>query len=125
MRKRKFIIMISTVVIAIIFISIVVIYNLFFSMSRLPKGEFLNKSTSADGKYTIKTYLCNEGATVNYAIRGELIINHDSNKTKNIYWDYKVDHAIINWDNNNTVVINGKKIDLPNGKYDWRNDKTD
>lgn len=54
----------------------------------LPKGNFLSQSTSKDGKYTIKTYICNGGLTVDFAVRGELIENNTSKKPNNIYWDY-------------------------------------
>lgn len=121
MERKKAIKFVAIYTVILVMIISAIIYFLFFSMARLPEGEFLSESKSADGKYTIKTYLCNGGATVDYAVRGELLI--DNKKAKNIYWDYQVDKADINWEDNNTVIINGKTIELPNGKYDWRNDK--
>jgi hypothetical protein len=123
MRKKK-VFLIGIAVISIIILGIFGIINtLFYSMSRLPNGEFLTESTSENGAYTIKAYLCNGGATVSYAIRGEVITNDKGHKRKNIYWDYKIDKADISWEDNDTVIINGHKINLPNGKYDWRKDK--
>ncbi|WP_233193668.1 DUF5412 family protein, partial [Sporosarcina sp. P3] len=46
------------------------VYWAFYDMSRLPTGEFLTEETSPDGKYTVKAYVANGGATVPYAIRG-------------------------------------------------------
>lgn len=93
------------------------------NMSNLPNGEYLSKSTSPNGTYTIRTYLCNGGATVDYAVRGELIINNKNKKARNIYWEYKINVSEITWDSDDTVIINGHKINLPSGKYDWRVDK--
>ncbi len=122
MKKKKIVLVLVAIfiVIAIGFLSIV--NSLFFSMNRLPKGEYLGESTSSNGTYTIKTYLCNGGATVAYAVRGELIINTKSNKIKNIYWDYKIQQSDITWEDDDTVIINGHIINLPNGEYDWRKD---
>lgn len=121
MRNKKSII--AIVIICIIIIVFFIINKLFFSMSNLPKGEFLTESMSPKGTYTIKAYLCNGGATSSYSIRGELIENKEKNKITNIYWDYKIDKAVIIWLDENTVEINGHKINLPNGKYEWRKDK--
>ena len=70
------------IVIAIGLFSLVNI--LFYSMTILPTGDYLSESTSPNGTYTIKTYLCNGGATVAYAVRGELITNTKNFKKKNV-----------------------------------------
>lgn len=123
MSKKKVLIVLVIVMITIGIGAFTVINNLFYSMSRLPNGDFLTESTSSDGTYTIKTYLCNGGATTDYAVRGELIINNKNDNPKNIYWDYEVTKANISWVDNDTVIINGHEIDLPNNKYDWRREK--
>ena len=56
-------------------------------------------------------------------MRGELIINNKNKKARNIYWEYKINVSEITWDSDDTVKINGHKINLPSGKYDWRVDK--
>jgi len=86
-----------------------------------PNGEYLTEETSPNGKYTIKAYINNGGATVSFAIRGELVFNEKSNKTKNIYWNYREETANITWTDNDTVVINGHSLDVPKGKFDFRN----
>lgn len=89
----------------------------------LPKGELLNETTSPKDKYTVKTYVSDKGgATVDFAVRGELIVNNNNSKPKNIYWEYKVNKGEIHWENEDTVIINGHKIKLPNEIYDWRID---
>ena len=90
-------------------------------MDSLPTGEYLTEETSPDGKYTLKAYVANGGATVSYAVRGELIINESNKKVKNIYWNYREDTANITWIDNDTVVINGHSLDVPNDKFDFRN----
>ena len=61
------------------------VYWAFFDMNRLPTGEYLSEEVSPNGKYTLKAYVTNGGATTSYAIRGELVYNQKKNKTKNIY----------------------------------------
>ena len=98
------------------------IYWAFFDMDRLPKGEFLTEETSPDGKYTLKAYVTNGGATTSYAVRGELVFNENQKKTKNIYWNYREETAEITWKDNDTVVINGHTLNVPNDKFDFRHD---
>jgi len=37
-----------------------------------------------------------------------------------MYWNYREDTATITWTDNNTVVINGNTLDVPNDKFDFR-----
>ena len=68
-------------------ISLFIFFSLFLSacgkMSNLPQGEFVNSYESPDSNFTINIYLCNGGATTDFAIRGELVDNH--NTTKKIF----------------------------------------
>lgn len=98
------------------------VYWAFFDMNRLPTGDFITQSTSPDGKYTVKAYLTNGGATTAFAVRAELVINEGSKKKKNIYWQYRDRIADIFWFDNDTVFINGKVLTMPNEKYDYRNE---
>lgn len=97
------------------------VYWAFFDMNRLPTGDYLTEETSPDGNYTVKAYLANGGATTSYSVRGELVFNNKNGKTKNIYWNYREETASIQWQDNDTVVINGRKLNVPEEKYDFRN----
>jgi len=97
------------------------VYWAFFDMNRLPSGEYLTEEISPDGKYTLKAYVTNGGATTAYSVRGELVFNDKDNKTKNIYWNNREDTATISWIDNNTVDINGHTLDVKRDKYDFRN----
>ncbi|MDN3426519.1 DUF5412 domain-containing protein [Microbacterium sp. APC 3898] len=94
----------------------------FFDIQRVPEGEYLTESVSPDGRYTVRAYKTNGGATVAYSIRGELVFNIEDSKTKNIYWNYKEDIAVINWIDDDTVDINGHLLDVPEEKFDFRNE---
>lgn len=39
-----------------------------------------------------------------------------------IYNDYHIDSALISWEDDGTININGHTIDLPDGKFDFRYD---
>ncbi|MFD1929497.1 DUF5412 domain-containing protein [Sporosarcina siberiensis] len=97
------------------------VYWAFFDMNRLSTGEYLTEETSPDGKYTLIAYVVNGGATVSYAVRGELVFNEKVNKTKTIYWNYKEETANITWTDNDTVVINGHSLNVLKDKFDFRN----
>ena len=119
--KRKKIVKIS-LVIGILFMGLIGygVYWSFFDMNTLPTGEYLTEETSPDGTYTVKAYRNNGGATTSYSIRGELVFNKNNSKTKNIYWNYREDTAEIEWIDNDTVVINGHTLEVPNEKFDFR-----
>lgn len=97
------------------------LYWAFYDMNRLPQGDFLTEETSPDGKYTLRAYVTNAGATTDYSVRGELVFNEENNKSKNVYWNYREDSANIIWEDNDIVIINGHKLKLPHEKFDWRN----
>jgi len=111
------------IIIGLLFVALIGygFYALFYDMNWLPTGEYLTEETSPNGKYTIKAYINNGGATTSFTIRGELVFNEKNNKTKNIYWNYREETANITWIDNNTVVINGRTLDVPNDKFDFRN----
>ncbi|PEY42434.1 hypothetical protein CN354_03045 [Bacillus cereus] len=97
------------------------VYWAFFDMNRLPTVYLLSEETSPDSKYTLRAYVTNGGATTSYAVRGELVFNEQNNKTKNIYWNNRENTANITWNDNDTVIINGYKLNVPNDKFDFRN----
>lgn len=96
------------------------IYRAFYDMNHLSKGEMITEVVSPNGEYTLKAYLVNGGATVSYAIRGELNFNNKYRKPKNIYWNYREEEAKVEWTDEDTVVINGHSLDVPHEVYDWR-----
>jgi Family of unknown function (DUF5412) len=96
--------------------------GLFFLKSIFsPSEELINKTESVDGKYKIEAYLVNGGATVDWAVRCYLKIDNRLGK-KMIYNDYHIKDAEMLWEDNDTIYINGHKVDLPDGKYDFRYD---
>lgn len=111
------------IIIGLLFIALVGygVYWVLFDMNRLLTGEYLTEETSPDGTYTLKAYVTNGGATMSYSVRGELVFNERNNKAKNIYWNYREDTANITWTDNDTVVINGHSLNVPNDKFDFRN----
>lgn len=121
--KRKKIVKIS-LIIGFLFMGFIGygVYWAFFDMKRLPTGEYLTEETSPDGTYTLKAYVSSPSLSAD-AVRGELVFNEPKGKTKNIYWNYRESTAKIEWLDNKTVVINGHTLEVPNGKFDFRNEK--
>ncbi|EDT28355.1 hypothetical protein JJB67_04820 [Clostridium perfringens] len=81
--------------------------------------EFLGETVSSDGKYKVEAYLINGGATVDWSVKCYL---REGEIKKEIYRDYHINEANMIWIDNNTISINNHNIDLPNGKYDFRDE---
>ena len=110
------------------------LYAYFHSMASLPHGEFIGESTSPQGTYTVRLYYT-DPALSSGGTRGELIIN-DTNRKRNLYWEYNrylfeerfvlgsdITGKDIEWEDDDTVIINGVRLNLPNETYDWRRDR--
>ena len=95
------------------------VYWIFFDWSRF-KQELITESISPEGTYTINAYLYNGGATTSYVVLGELVFNKENKKSKKIYWQYKEENAVIEWIDDDTVLINGVQLELPHETYDYR-----
>ncbi|NGT49744.1 DUF5412 domain-containing protein [Clostridium perfringens] len=81
--------------------------------------ELLGETVSSDGKYKVEAYLINGGATVDWSVKCYL---REGESKKEIYRDYHINEANIIWIDNDTISINNHNIDLPNGKYDFRDE---
>lgn len=81
--------------------------------------ELLGETVSSDGKYKVEAYLINGGATVDWSVKCYL---REGESKKEIYRDYHINEANMIWIDNNTISINNHNIDLPNGKYDFRDE---
>ena len=88
-------------------------------MKDLPEGDFIKSADSPDGTYRVNAYLCNGGATVDFAVRGE-VENLSTGEKRNIYWCYHKYDAELEWIDDKNVVINGVKLDVTKDSYDWR-----
>ncbi|MBO3365266.1 hypothetical protein JJB73_09910 [Clostridium perfringens] len=81
--------------------------------------ELLGETVSSDGKYKVEAYLINGGATVDWSVKCYL---REGDIKKEIYRDYHINEANMIWIDNDTISINNHNIDLPNGKYDFRDE---
>lgn len=72
------------------------VYWAFYDLERIPKGDLLIESPSPDGRYTVRVYLSDAGATTSYSTVAELV-DHQSQRTKNMYFQYKESEAVVEW----------------------------
>ena len=104
------------------------VYRAFFDINALPQGELLASYPSPAGTYRMDMYLCNGGATTDYAVRGALV-DARTGRARNIYWQYHQSDAQADWINEETVMISGTVLgeaqdvvlNITRDKYDYRN----
>ncbi len=120
---KKFLKIIIPIIIVVIVIAIGVyaIHWAFFDIQRIDGQELLNEVVSPDGKYTVCAYLNNGGATTDYAVLCS-VRNNETEKEKNIYWNYHCAEAEIKWKDEKTVTINGIELNVTKDTFDYRND---
>jgi hypothetical protein len=101
------------VVVLISIFSIIAFFSYLFitdfdisSIDNIPKGDFIKEVDSPNGTYSIKIYLADGNATVDFAIRGELVYKKEKKESHNIYWNYHESSADVVWLDDNTVKIN-------------------
>ena len=109
------------IIIVVLLIIAVIIYGIYwlFSIQRLNGQEEIEKVVSPNGKYTVVAYLNNGGATVDFAVLCS-VVNNETGKERNIYWNYHCTEADIQWIDNKTVVINEIELDVLEDTYDFR-----
>lgn len=120
--KKK--IAISAVLIAIIAVVLICVYHFFFSTAAIEGEKFVSEYPSPNSTYTVEIYQNDGGATTGYATLGVLRKKSDSSYSRNIYWENHTESAEVKWLDDDTVVINGRKIEnVLKNKYDFRYSK--
>ena len=93
-------------------------YDFGYDLDAIKPGEKICESMSPGGKYTLTGYLNNGGATTDYAVLCQL---DDGKHKKNIYWQYHFTGCDISWVDEDTVIINGVRLeDVETDTYDYR-----
>ena len=118
--KKQLIIAVSKLLIVIIILAFS-IYWAFYDIQHIKGQEILKEVSSPLGTYTVTAYLNSGGATVDYSVLCSVKTNGQS-KEKNIYWQYKCQEADISWVDEQTVQINGVKLNVIRDTYDYRHD---
>jgi len=77
--------------------------------------DLMESVKSPNGDYTIKTYLRNCGATVDFEVVADLCDKND--KCKNIYSGYHESVSFVYWIDNDNVFINQKTLNIHKDKY--------
>lgn len=97
------------------------VYWCFYDIQRIIGQEKIKEISSENHKFTVTAFLNNGGATTDYAILCS-VKNNDTQKEKNIYWNYPCSDAEIVWIDNDTVQINGIELEVFKDIYDYRHE---
>lgn len=109
----------KTIIVILLVISILVALLLILLNISAPAAEELILTTiSPDSTYILEAYRTEPGATVDFSVKVYII---DGDKKKLIYNSYHEREADIIWITDDTVSINGKKLNLSqNDTYNWK-----
>ena len=103
----------------LILVSIFMVHYLFYDINRIKGEELISSSTSPTGEYELSVYRNNGGATTGYAV---LCTAREvsTDKERNIYWQYRIEDATVEWESDYIVVINNIRLDVRKDAYDYR-----
>ncbi len=118
---KKALLIIGIVVLLVIAIVGYGIYWAFYDIQRINGQEIIQEVPSPNGTYTVTAYLNNGGATTDYAVLCSVKRTGLRNE-KNIYWQYHCTEADIVWIDEQTVQINGVRLNVKKDTYDYRYD---
>lgn len=100
--------------ICLFFIIIFIGITFIFGVDTCSK-DLMESVKSPNGEYTIKTYLRNCGATVDFEVVADLCDKND--KCKKIYSGYHESVSFVYWIDNDNVFINQKTLNIHKDKY--------
>jgi len=118
---KKKLLIIGIVVLLVIALLAFGFYWAFYDIQHIEGQEIIQEVYSPNGTYTVTAYLNNGGATTSYAVLCS-VKNNNTGKEKNIYWQYRCTDADIIWLDEDTVQINGVKLNVKRDTYDYRHD---
>ena len=101
--------------ICLFFIIIFIGITFIFGIDTCSK-DLMESVKSPNGEYTIKTYLRNCGATVDFEVVADLCDKND--KCKKIYSGYHESVSFVYWIDDDNVFINQKTLNIHKDKYD-------
>ena len=82
-------------------------------------NDLIETIKSPNGKYEIRTYLRNCGATCDFEVSANLCDNND--KCKKIYYAYHEQDSFVYWIDDENVFINFKTLNIFKDKYNCYN----
>ncbi len=120
-KKRAYFNIFAVIILAavLLIVGIFMVHYLFFDINRIKGEELISSSTSPTGEYELSVYRNNGGATTGYAV---LCTAREvsTDKERNIYWQYRIEDATVEWESDYIVVINNIRLDVRKDAYDYR-----
>ena len=114
-KNNKIVLFISVLSIILIFVLCNILVFIIAKSQRCEEDTYLLTSQSPDGKYTLKAYRTEPGATIDFSVKVYLVSENTKTLIYNVYHEYTAD---IIWIDNCTVKINGMQINLSETQRD-------
>ncbi len=99
------------IILSVFFIILYLLFSSRLRMLNLSTGEYIESLDSPNGDYTLKSYKCSGGATMDWFLRVEIVYNN-KNKKMNVYYKYHESDSDMKWLDNETAIINGHRLNV-------------
>ena len=110
-RKSIIIALLSLILTALILFTSAIFFMLLIGRDSYSE-ELIGQYVSPEKTYTVLVYRTNGGATTAFGIKCKLHRNDKKTSCNRIiYTEYRNDSAEVEWEDNDTVIINGKRIE--------------
>ncbi len=96
---------------------------LIYFMNSVADGQYIGSSVSPGKTAKINVYLVSP-ALSDDAVRCECEFI-DSGRRRNVYYEYHRSDVSVEWVDEQTVIINGKELNVEGDLYDWRKHVTE
>jgi hypothetical protein len=91
----------------------------FRPLKPLPNSKLIQESTSPNGTYSVRAYVSNTALSPD-TVWCEFVVGNK--KPKVFYFQYRASNCRIDWDDDDTVIINGMRLKLPYSFYKGERD---
>lgn len=111
------------ILLLVIVIIAIVYYQMEYNINNIPSGEFQEELISPNQQYALKSYIIDGGSSINGDATRVELIDYNTGKKYNIYYNYPEYNVEMKWINDKVVEINGKRLNVFKDTFYWKRDR--